>query len=121
MTRQVLHGHVQLAEFFDVPVMQVEPGVLELAFGSVIRILPFESAHQTRKPGDRLFIEAHRLADFARRRTPTIGDDVCGHRRAVRAVTLIDVLNYALALISARQVEIDVRPFAAFFGKKALE
>src|SRR5882724_4268846 len=121
MARQVLHSHIQLAEFLDVQVAQVEPGVPELALGCVIRILPFKSAHQTRKPGDRLFIEAHRLAYFARRRTPAIGDHVCGHRRAVCAVALIDVLNYTLALIAARQIEIDVRPLAALFGKKALE
>ena len=50
-----------------------------------------------------------------------VGDDVGGHRRAVLAVALVDVLDDALALIAARQVDVDVRPFAALFGEKALE
>src|SRR5207245_3122256 len=61
------------------------------------------------------------FADFARRRTPAISDHVCGHRRAKLAVTLVNVLNRPLALVAARQIEIDVGPFAALFGKKTLE
>ena len=37
------------------------------------------------------------------------------------AVLLINVLDDALASIAARQIEIDVRPFAALFREKALE
>ena len=37
------------------------------------------------------------------------------------AVALVDVLDDALALVAAGQVEIDVRPLAAFFGEEALE
>ena len=62
-----------------------------------------------------------RLADFARRGAAAIGDDVGGHGRAQLAVALVDILNGALALIAAGQIEIDVGPFAALFGKEALE
>jgi hypothetical protein len=51
----------------------------------------------------------------------TIGDDVGGHGRAARAVALVDVLDHTLAALTARQVEIDVGPFAALFGEKPLE
>ncbi len=37
------------------------------------------------------------------------------------SVALVDVLNGALALVAAGKIEIDVGPFAALFGKKALE
>ena len=37
------------------------------------------------------------------------------------AVALVDVLNDALALVAAGQVDIDVGPFAALFGEKAFE
>ena len=37
------------------------------------------------------------------------------------AVALVDVLDRLLALIAARQIEIDVGPFAALFGEEALE
>ena len=37
------------------------------------------------------------------------------------AVALVDILDHALALIAAGKIDIDVGPFAAFFGKKAFE
>ena len=37
------------------------------------------------------------------------------------SVALVDILDGALALIAAGKVEIDVRPFAALLGEKALE
>ncbi len=61
------------------------------------------------------------LADLARGEASAIGDDVRGHGGAKFSVALIDVLNDALALIAAGQVEIDVRPLAAFFGEESLE
>ena len=67
------------------------------------------------------WIEPERLAHLARGAAAAIGDDVGGHRRAVRAVVLVDVLNHALAPIAARQIEIDVRPLAALFRQKPLE
>ena len=100
MARQVLHGHIKLEELFYSRIQQIEPGVSELALGCVIRVLPLPGSDQTRKPPDCFFIEAHRLAHFARRRTAAIGDDVCGHRRPVCAVALIDVLNDTLTLIA---------------------
>ena len=38
-----------------------------------------------------------------------------------RAVTREDVLDHLLALLARRQVDVDVRPFAALFGEEALE
>ena len=67
------------------------------------------------------FVEIERLADLARRALAAIGDDVGGHRRAVLAVFLVDVLNHALAAIAARQIEIDVGPLAALFRQEPLE
>ncbi len=36
-------------------------------------------------------------------------------------IALVNVLDHAFALIAAGKVDIDVRPFAALFGKEALE
>src|SRR6266571_7330163 len=121
MSRQVLNSYVQLEEFFDVRVQQIEAGVSKLALGCVLGIVPLPQVDQTRKPAEGFFIEAQHLSDFARRRTSAIGDYVRGHRRAALPVMLINVLNGALALVAARQVQIDVRPLAALFGKEALE
>src|SRR5215475_10105186 len=37
------------------------------------------------------------------------------------SITLIDILNGTFALIAAGKIKIDVRPFAALFGKKTFE
>ena len=66
-------------------------------------------------------VDAERLAHFARGAAAAIGDDVGGHRRAARAVALVDVLDHLLAPIAARQIEIDVRPLAALLREEALE
>src|SRR5260370_36790166 len=36
-------------------------------------------------------------------------------------MTFVNALNVAFALISTGKVEIDIRPFASFFGKKSFE
>ena len=66
-------------------------------------------------------IERQSLADFARGRAAAIGDDVGGHGRAQFSVAFVDILNGALALVAAGQIEIDVRPFAALFGEESFE
>ena len=87
----------------------------------VVGIAVFPRAHEAGEAIERFRIERERLADFARGRASAIGDDVRGHGRAQFSVALVDVLNGALALVAAGQIEIDVRPFAALFGKKSLE
>src|SRR5439155_24749462 len=64
---------------------------------------------------------------LARGRSRAIGDHVRGHRRARRAVALVDVLDDFFALVTAGEVEIDVGPrlvpgrIGALLGKEALE
>src|SRR5205807_900860 len=99
----------------------IQARVLKLALGRVFGILPFPGANQSRQAIDRRHLEAQRLADLARSRAPAIGDDIGGHGGAQLAVPLVNILNDALALVAAGQVEIDVRPLAAFFGEEALE
>ena len=62
-----------------------------------------------------------RLADFAGGASSAISDDVGRHGSAEFAVALIDVLDGALALISAGKIKVYVGPFAALFRQKALE
>ncbi len=64
---------------------------------------------------------AERLGHLAGGRAVAVGDDVGGHRRAVRAVAPVDVLDDPFALVARGQVEVDVRPLAAFLGEEALE
>ena len=111
----------QLEKFADARIAHIETGVAELRFERVGLVLIFEMADQTRQAIQRRSVEAQRFADFARGGAAAIGDDIGGHGGAELAVSLIDVLNGALALIAARKIEIDVGPFAALFGKESLE
>ena len=65
--------------------------------------------------------EAQHLADLAHGAARAVGDHVGGHRGAAFSVAAIDVLDDLLALVAARQIDIDVGPFAALLGKEALE
>src|SRR5215475_9142429 len=65
--------------------------------------------------------QSERLAHLSRRAPSAIGDDVGGHGRAQASVALVDILNDLLAPITARQVEVDVRPLPALLGKETLE
>ena len=73
------------------------------------------------KPIERFRIESHGFADFARSGSVAIRDDIGSHGRAQRAVSLINVLDGPFTLIAAGKIEIDIRPLAAFFGKKSFE
>src|SRR5262249_11279540 len=54
-------------------------------------------------------------------RFAAIGDDIGAHGCAQFSVAFVHILNGALALVTAGQVEVDVRPFTALFGEEALE
>ena len=101
--------------------LHVEAGYAELRFERVVIIFVFKMADEAGQTIQRFRIEAQHFADFARCGLAAIRDDIGGHRRAQRAVSLVDVLNGAFALIAAGQIEIDIRPFATFFGKKSFE
>ena len=121
MPRQILNAHAQLEKFPDARMAHIEAGFAELRFERVGFVLVFPMADEARQPIQRRRIEAQHFADFARGGPAAIGDDIGGHGGAELAVALVDVLNGALALIAAGQIEIDVRPLAALFGKKSLE
>ena len=118
---QILHRQIQLEKFTDARIGEIQAGATELAVGRIFGIFPLPGAHQARKPIERGDFESQRLADLSRRGSAAISDDVGGHGRAQFSVALVDVLDDALALVARGQVDIDIRPLAAFFGKKALE
>ena len=90
---------------------------------SAVSLGSFHSQARTRPESASSVVdfEAERLADLARGGAAAVGDDVGGHGRAELAVALVDVLDDALALVAAGQVDIDVGPLAALFGEEALE
>src|SRR5713226_8715298 len=118
MPRQILNAFAQLPVFLDARMIQVESHLLKMIFEVIGWTAPFAAVHYARKLVEGLLIESERFAHFPRGGAVPIGDDVRRHRRPELAVTLIDVLNRLLSLVSARQVEIDIRPLAAFLRKK---
>ena len=90
---------------------------------SVVSLGSFHSHVRTRLAElfERRDFEAQRLAHLARGGAAAIGDDVGRHGRAELAEALVDVLDGALALVAAGQVDIDIGPLAALFGEEALE
>src|SRR5579883_3281837 len=100
---------------------QVETCVAELPFERIAGIAIFPGADETRQAIEGFLVKGKHFAHFARGGFTAIGDDVCGHGRAQLAIALINILNGALALIPAGEIEVDVGPFAAFLGEEALE
>src|SRR6185369_6970657 len=121
VARQILDHLIKLEELLDSRLAQIQTCVTKLPLAGIVRIFPFKRVDERRQTRKRFVVEIEHLPDFARGRAPTISDDIRGHRRAEFSVALVNVLNRLLALIAARQVEIDVRPFASFFGKKTLK
>src|SRR5438445_3490787 len=86
-----------------------------------------ELREQLREAVQLLLRQPEDLADLARGGASPVRDHVGGHRRTRRAVALVDVLDHLLALVAAREIEIDVRPrlvpgrVGALFGEEALE
>ena len=99
----------------------IDAAGLQLQRQVVGGVAELEAPQQLRQAVDLFEREAERLADLAHGAARAVGDDVGGHRRAARAVALVDVLDDALALVAARQVDVDVRPLAALLRQKALE
>ncbi len=106
------------------PLLGVEPGGGELGrerLRIALREVVAPGAELAGELVHLLFGVAEDLGDLAGGRAVAIGDDGGGHRRAVRAVALVDVLDDPLALVAGGQVEVDVGPLAALLGEEALE
>jgi hypothetical protein len=118
----------QILDLVPQPGEHLQPRVVDRPadFGEPLRqrvagVLELEIVHQLGEPVDAIGVEAERLADLARGAASAVGDDVGRHRRAEAAVLVVDVLDDGLAPVAARQIEVDVGPFAALFGQEALE
>src|SRR6266567_6084276 len=121
VSRQILNAFAQLPVFPDARMVQVEANLLKMICEIVRLTAPFSAVHHARKLVESVLIESECFPHFPRRGTVPIGDDVRRHRCAELAVTLIHVLNRLFSLVSARQVEVDVRPLAAFLREKPLK
>src|SRR5437660_12933524 len=118
MPGQILNAFAQLPVFPNARMVQVEANLLKMIFEIVRWAAPFSAVHHARKLVESVLIESKSFAHLSRSRALTIGDDVRRHCGADLPVPLIHVLNCLLSLVSARQVQIEIRPFSAFFRTK---
>src|SRR3954465_448221 len=100
---------------------EVEAGITKTTVQRIMMVLVFPRRNRGGNSVERLRVESHGLAHFTCRHTIAIGDNVSRHCRPAITETLVDVLNSALALVTARQINIDIRPLAALFREKTLE
>src|SRR3982751_6462869 len=135
MARQILDLFPQPSECLDHRMMNLEADLAKIPVERLLGIHPLEMVHDLCEPIDLRRFERQHLSDFPGRTAAAVGDDVGRHRNTwpdwrragltgvsdAAAILGIQMLNRALAAIAAREIEIDVRPFAALFGQEALE
>ncbi len=100
---------------------EIESRIAQATVEGIVFVAEFPGRDRRRDPLQGVGVEAERLAHLARRHAVAIGDDIGRHRRPTLTVALVEILDHALTLVAARQIEIDIRPLASFFGKKTLE
>src|SRR3569832_261375 len=102
VTRQILHALIKFEELFDARLAQIQTRIAKLSLAGIVWIFPFPRVDECGETRERFFVEIERLPDFACGRTPAISDDICGHRRPMFSVALVNVLDRLLALLSTR-------------------
>src|SRR5213080_1865894 len=115
---QILNTLAQLPVLSDARMVQIEANLLKMIFEIVRWAAPFSAVHHARKLVESVLIESKSFAHLSRSRPVTISNDVRRHRGAELPVPFIHVLNRLFSLVAARQVEVDVRPLAAFLREK---
>src|SRR5208282_2288824 len=121
MARHVLHGEAEFVIFAQAGMGEIESGVAKAAVERVVFVAKLPGGHGGGNFVERFRIETESLAHFARGHTIAISNDVGGHGGAALAVFCVEILDNLFALVAAGEIEIDVRPLAAFFGEKAFE
>src|SRR5579872_221943 len=115
MSRQILHRDTQLEIFAKPRMLQIEPCITKSMIEGIVLIAVFPGRNCSRNFIERLGIESQSFAHLPPRHSAAISNDVGRHGRTALAITLVQILNDAFALIATRQIEIDIGPLAALF------
>jgi hypothetical protein len=121
MARKVLNRLTEFKVFTKAGMTEIKAGIMKATIKGVVLVAKLPVTDDGGDTIKSFGLESESFADFAGGETAAIGNDICGHGSAAFAVAAVNMLNDALALITAGKVEIDVRPLAAFFGKKTFE
>ena len=116
--RQILHFLAELKKFANAMLPEVQTCILKLPRERVLGIRVFPGAHETGQAVQSFGVEGKDFSNFASGGLAAIGDDVRGHRRSQLSVAFVDILDHPFPLVATREVEINVRPFPALFGKE---
>src|SRR5581483_6325424 len=100
---------------------EVESSIAEAVVECVVVIAVLPVRHRGGNFVERLGIESESLAHFSRSHATAVSNDIGSHGRAAFSIFLVDVLDDALALIAAGEIDINVGPLAALFGKEPFE
>ena len=87
----------------------------------LLRILVAPVGDELREPIAHVARKPERLAHFARRAPASVRDHVGGHPSAEPSVSTVDVLDHRFTPLAAREIQIDIGPFAARFAEEAFE
>src|ERR1700687_2745973 len=121
MPGQILNFLAQFKKLSNAMLFEVQTRFLELSSERVLRIRVFPRTHKFSQPVQSFRIERKNFTNFASGGLAAVGDDIGGHRGAQLPIALVNVLNGASSLIPTRQIQVDVWPLTAFFGKKSFE
>src|SRR5215471_7240383 len=121
MAREVLHSQTEFVVFAQARMVEVESGIAETAVQRVVLVTEFPGSDGGRNFRERFGIKSQGLAHFPCSHPVAIGDDIRSHGGAAFSVLLVEILDDLFALVAAGQIEVDVGPFPALFGEKALE
>src|SRR6266566_3555981 len=93
----------------------IQPGIAKTMVEGVVFVTVFPGGDCGRNFVQSFGIEAQRLSHFPRSQPTAVSDHVRGHGCATLTIKFVQILDYALTLIAAGKIEIDVRPLAALF------
>src|SRR5581483_3049684 len=121
MARQTLHPLHDRGEHPDARRLGIDSALAQQRSKFIVLIAEFVNVIEPGEAIDLIGGKTQHLGGLANRTARAIRDYIGGHRGAAFTITLIDVLDDLFTLIAARQINIDIRPFAALFRQEALE
>ncbi len=121
IARKVLHPLTNLQILLDARMLQIESSSREGVCKRIFGAAPLPRRFECRETSCFRSSEAKHFPRFARCGTMPVRGDVRHHRAPQLTVSLIDVLNGALAVGLAWQVEVNVRPLSTFERQEPLK
>src|SRR2546428_1767517 len=118
---QILNRCPEPGEPADARMLRIETCLRESVPQRRIILAVTPGTHQAGEPVDLFGGKGERLSHFAGSASVPISDYISSHGGALFTIAIVDILNCTLAAIAAGEVQVNVGPFAALFGKEAFK